>query len=190
MPIKISVIIIFRNLYLYKFLGVTRHVCVCDLVDIYGMEHLSINIYNPATQRFLSLPSTSVLECPIHNNLSTIGVSFLPTINGYKVFQFFFRVRQPHKCMVYSSIIGSWKSIGCVAHGLFANNKNVCINGTMYWLCRSILDGMLVAHILAVDWEANFSIIRIPEDSKESIWVKKFSDYTSFSTRDDMKFFG
>ena len=60
----------------------TRHVCVCDLVDIYGMEHLSINIYNPATQRFLSLPSTFVLECPIHNNLSTIGVSFLPTING------------------------------------------------------------------------------------------------------------
>ena len=130
--------------------------------------------------------------------------------------------------MVYSSIIGSWKSIGCVAHGLFANNENVCINGTMYWLCRSILDGMLVAHILAVDWEANFSIIRIPEeetmmgvlvnlegcllivivakaekgsfgyrfdiwvleDSKESIWVKKLSDYTFFSTRDYRKFFG
>ena len=201
----------------------TRHVCKCDHVDIRGMKKLSITICNPATQQFLLLPPASASDCPNHHNLCTVGVSYHSTINEYKVFQFFFSKQRPYECMVYSSITGSWKSLATstVDH-LESSNKHVCINGTVYWLCRSILDGWLVAHILAVDWEEKFSIIRIPEeetmngilanlegclsivvvdedrpfrhrfdiwvlkDSKKSIWVKKFSDYMSFSTRDQI----
>ena len=197
-----------------------RHVCTCDHVDMYGMEYLSITIRNPATQQVFLLPSTPALKCPNHKNLSTIGVSFHPTIYEYKVFQFFFKQWRPHECMVYSSITGSWKSITTSVKHLDSSNKHVCINGTVYWLCKSLLDGWLVDHILAIDWEENFSIIRIPEeetmnsvlgnlegclsivvvvedrpfeyrfdiwvleDSKKSIWVKKLSDYMSFSTKD------
>ena len=81
-----------------------------------------------------------------------------------KYFNFFFKEERPHECMVYSSTTGSWKSIANVAHGPNSSNEHVCINGIVYWFCRSRLDERLVGYILAVDWEENFSIIRIPEE--------------------------
>ena len=69
--------------------------------------------------------------------------------------------------MVYSSITRSWKSIATsAAHGPldFSKTNHACINGTMYWLWKSRLDGGSVGYILAVDWEENFSIIRIPHE--------------------------
>ncbi|RVW37332.1 hypothetical protein CK203_087745 [Vitis vinifera] len=51
-----------------------------------------------------------------------------------------------------------------VAHAPSTSFNHVCINGTVYWFSRSRIDGRLVGHILAVDREEKFSIIRIPEE--------------------------
>ena len=56
------------------------------------------------------------------------------------------------------------ESIANVAHGPNSSNEHVCINGIVYWFCQSRLDERLVGSILAVDWEENLSIIRIPEE--------------------------
>ncbi|KAJ9672004.1 hypothetical protein PVL29_025585 [Vitis rotundifolia] len=171
---------------------------------------LEIRIYNPATREVLLLPRGRNLgEEP------KIGVAFGPRINGYKVFRFFCTTGETqdkhNECEVYSSITGSWKGIGRVAHSPWGSSKHVCINGIVYWFVRSEKDGLTVGFILAVDVEENFSVINIPEektlhpclvnleghlslvaangvdkdrfdiwvlyDSKESIWVKKWSDY-------------
>ena len=169
-------------------------------------RHMDIIIYNPATREVLLLPPTPKSKCA-----PKLGVSFGPTINGYEIFQFFYIEEQLYECMVYSSITGSWKFIGTVAHAPSTSFNHVCINGTVYWFSRSRIDGRLVGHILAVDREEKFSIIRIPEEetlypllvnlegclclvaengvvenrfdiwalqnSKESVWVKRWSDY-------------
>ena len=143
--------------------------CNCGQKKVYDLykRYFSINIINPATQEVLLLPQAPASECPNHNYQSTLGVSFHSAINEYKVFQFFSREKRPYECMVYSSITGSWKSIATsVAHCPldFAKTKHVCINGTVYWFWKSRLDGGSVGYILAVDWEENFSIIRIPHE--------------------------
>ena len=167
---------------------------------------LDILVCNPATQQVLLLPPTPESKYP-----GAVGVSFGPTINEYKVFQFFYREMHLYECWVYSSITGSWKSIGTIAHCPSGSCNHACINGIVYWFSISIIDGRLVGHILAVDREEKFSIIRIPEeetlnpflvnlegclclvtlhkldqnrfdiwalqDSKESVWIKKWNDY-------------
>ncbi|KAJ9672008.1 hypothetical protein PVL29_025589 [Vitis rotundifolia] len=167
---------------------------------------MDIIICNPATRKVLLLPPT-----PKSHYAPKLGVSFGPTINGYETFQFFDREEQLYECMVYSSITGSWKFIGTVAHAPSNSFNHVCIDGIVYWFSRSRIDGRLVGHILTVDREEKFSIIRIPEEetlypllvnlegclcpvaengleqkrfgiwalqnSKESVWVKKWSDY-------------
>ena len=170
-----------------------------------------IHICNPATREVLLLPPTPTSEYIPKIGVSfgpTIGVSFGPTINEYKVFQFCHRKEQLYECKVYSSIVGSWKSMGTVPHTPYSSSNHVCINETVFWFSLSIIDGRVVGHILAVDREENFSIIRIPkeetmrpflvniegclclvarrglgrldiwalQDSKESVWVKKWSD--------------
>ncbi|KAJ9672005.1 hypothetical protein PVL29_025586 [Vitis rotundifolia] len=153
-------------------------------LDVYISNSLDIHICNPVTRQVLLLPPT-----PKSDYLPAIGVSFGPRIHECKVFQFYYS-----ECMVYSSITGSWKSIGTVAYRPYnSSSDHVCINGIVYWFSKSRIDGDLVGHILAVDREEIFSIIRIPEEetispflnkfgiwalqySKESIWIKKWSD--------------
>ena len=162
-----------------------------------------IHICNPATREVLLLPPT-----PTSEYIPKIGVSFGPTLNEYKVFQFYYRDEQLYECKVYSSIVGSWKSMGTVPYSPYTSSNHVCINETVFWFSLSMIDGRLVGHILAVDKEENFSTIRIPEeetmrpflvnlegclclvarhglgqldiwalqDSKESVWMKKWSD--------------
>ncbi|KAL6314164.1 hypothetical protein AAG906_011907 [Vitis piasezkii] len=156
------------------------------------------HIYNPVIGKGLRRSTLDIL----------IGVSFGPTLNEYKVFQFYYRDEQLYECKVYSSIVGSWKSMGTVPYSPYTSSNHVCINETVFWFSLSMIDGRLVGHILAVDREENFSTIRIPEeetmrpflvnlegclclvarhglgqldiwalqDSKESVWMKKWSD--------------
>lgn len=168
---------------------------------------LEIHICNPATREVVLLP-------PPHNpnlKIPDIGVCFGPKINGYKVFRFVsIQGQQGHECQVYSSITGSWKSMGPVAHSPSRSHEHshVCINGIAYWLSKSTVEGWQVDIVLAVDWEEKFSTIRFPnetphqslflinldgclalliedwgtlelsglQDSKESLWVKKWSN--------------
>ncbi|KAJ9672007.1 hypothetical protein PVL29_025588 [Vitis rotundifolia] len=174
----------------------TPDIHIYNPVIVKGLRRrtLDILICNPATQQVLLLPPT-----PESNYPGKVGVSFGPTINEYKVFQFFYTEVHLYECLVYSSITGSWKSIGTIAHSPSGSSNHVCINGIVYWFSISRIDGRLVGHILAVDREEKFSIIRFPEeetldpflvnlegclclvsalqDSMESVWIKKWSDY-------------
>ena len=183
------------------------------LICCLNSKECQINICNPATREVLAIMPPAPLKRPSR----IIGVSFGPTINGYKIFQFLsIKKERILECMVYSSITRSWKSIGTTQNGPGFCSKHVCIDGIVYWLCESWTD----IGIFAIDREEKFSIIRIPEvkdkedvfmvnlegclclvvlfrvqnelssrrfdiwameDMKESVWVKKWSDYIPIS---------
>ena len=47
----------------------------------------------------------------------------------------------------------------------------------MYWFYQSRLDERLVGYILAVDWEENFNIIRIPEEETMKPFLVNFEGF-------------
>ena len=182
-------------------------------VNYYSAFLHDIRICNPATREVLLLPQSRELEHP-----GEVGVAFGPGINEYKVFQFYGGT-QHYGCEVYSSITGSWKSIGRVAHTPYSSfsSNHVCINGIVYWFTRSE-EG--IGSILVVNREEIFSTIQLPkekilrpylinlegclclvvdnglegyrfdiwalQDSKESLWTKKWSDYMPFCSIADI----
>ena len=127
-----------------------------------------IYICNPATREVLLLPQSRGSE-----GSPRIGVSFYPITNEFKVFQFFSLAGKSHErkeCEVYSSINGSWKGIGCVAH----RPRNSKLNGTVYWFIKTIKDGLSIVCILAVDMLENFSVISIPEEVTRCAFLVSF----------------
>ena len=129
-------------------------------------------ICNPATREFLLLPQSRGSE-----ESPKIGVAFYPRTSEYKVFRFFSPAGKSHEtrnvCEVYSSINGSWKGTGCVAHSPW-RSKHICVNGTVYWFIRSKKDGLSIVSILAVDMVENFSVISIPEEATRHTFLVSF----------------
>lgn len=124
---------------------------------------LGICVCNPATGEVLLLPPPPPSFDSEYRR--RVGVCFGPGIDGYKVFQFHFRRDQPCECTVYSSATAYWKSIGSVTHAPSSSYHHVCVNGMVYWFSRSMIDGRDVRHVLAVDGEEKFSVIRIPREN-------------------------
>ncbi|XP_057950378.1 F-box protein At5g49610 [Malania oleifera] len=161
--------------------------CVGNASPSADMIDLNILICNPATREVLLLPRAASSR-----EEYSIGLAFDRKTNEYKVFWFFNAARKSHhkhyKCEIYSSITGSWKSIGSVAHFPMRSlpikccplsSSHVCIDGTAYWFISSKDDPSIPGSILAVDMEENFRTVSLPQDVTELSFLVELEGFLS-----------
>ncbi|KAL9671142.1 hypothetical protein QQ045_008708 [Rhodiola kirilowii] len=125
----------------------------------------SLSIYNPVTEQRFVLPEDK--ERPFGRD-HCFGLAHGPRCCDYKVYKFV-RVSlfiDTLECRMYSSITGSWISLGVPpAYPLYSSH--VFLNGTVYWQISKRREGFPGA-ILAIDELDNFHTFDPPE--LESGW--------------------
>lgn len=138
-----------------------------------------IYICNPATLKLVVLP-----KAPKERGVDSIGVSFGPQINGYRVYGFFskFDSSRDSICEIYkySSVTKSWKAIATIGRYPL-KSQHICINGIVYWLIEAGVDDFIFDSVLGIDLEDNSISITFPiEASSIDIYFVEFEGRLSF----------